>query len=269
MSKNNLKLAISTLWYAGDWLFSALAGLLGRRPEGRLIVLYYHGVAGDERDSFARQMQSLSRMATVVPAGHTGALPSGRCVAITFDDAFRSVREYAVPELQRSSFPFTIFVPVEFVGRPLGWKMESEGRREDVMTRDELRRLTDLAEMGSHTLTHPRLTQLDDARLEEEVRASRSVLAELVERPVRLLAFPYGDHDGRAVAACRAAGYERVFGIDPRPVNPLGDDFVRGRISVDPNDGPFVFKLKASGAYAWMPYASALKAKILTRRSRS
>lgn len=269
MIKNAIKVAISMLWYAGDRLHCGLARVVGRRPDSRLIVLYYHSVAGDARESFARQMQSLSRIATVVPAGHTGPLPGGsHCVAITFDDAFRSVRENAVPELQRRSFPFTIFVPVKFIGQPPGWEMESDGSREEVMTRDELRSLPDLAELGSHTLTHPHLPHVDDARMAEEVGASRPLLAELAESPVRLLAFPYGDYDQRTVAACRAAGYERVFGVDPRPADPLGHDFVRGRIAVEPTDTPFVFGLKARGAFAWMTYASALKATMLGRRLR-
>ena len=214
-------------------------------------------------------MQALSRFATMVRAGHAGALPSGAfCVAITFDDAFRSVRENAAPELLPRSFPFTIFVPVDFVGRPAGWETETGGKRETVMTGDELGSLPDLVDLGSHTLTHPHLTELDDARLEEEVGASRLRLAELAGRPVNQLAFPYGDYDQRTLAACRAAGYERVFAIDPHPADPLGRDFVRGRISVDPNDGPLVFHLKARGAFAWMTYASAFKARILARRPR-
>jgi peptidoglycan/xylan/chitin deacetylase (PgdA/CDA1 family) len=268
--KNSLKIAISALWYVGERIRHALGRLVGHRPAARLIVLYYHGVGADTQDSFARQMQSLSRTATVVPAGHSGPLPSGRpCVGITFDDAFRSLREHAIPELERLSFPFTVFVPVEFMGRPPGWEMESGVVLEEVMTTDELRSLPGLAQLGSHTVTHPHLTRVDDARLEDELETSRRVLADLVASPVELLAFPYGDYDERTVLACRAAGYERVFGIDPRPVDPLGQDFVRGRIAVDPSDGPLVFHLKASGAFAWMTYASALKSKIRARRTRS
>jgi hypothetical protein len=86
---------------------------------------------------------------------------------------------------------------------------------------------------------------------------------------VTLLAFPYGEYDRRVVAACRQAGYERVFGIDPWPADAAGRDFVRGRVSVEPTDSPLMFYLKARGAYGWMIHASALKRRLARfRRSR-
>jgi peptidoglycan/xylan/chitin deacetylase (PgdA/CDA1 family) len=269
MAKNTIKIAISIVWYCGERLGHAFTHATGRRAEPRFVVLYYHGVAEHAAAGFARQMGSLSRSATVIRAGHSGPLPPARrCVAITFDDAFRSVRERALPELVRRSFPATIFVPVDFVGRAPGWAMETATNHEEVMTCEELRSLPDLVELGSHTLKHPHLSRLDDAGVKEEVADSRVKLSEMVGTPVNLLAFPYGDYDDRTLAECRVAGYERVFAIDPRLAHPSGRDFVRGRIAVEPTDGRLVFHLKASGAFAWMTYASALKARLIARRGR-
>ncbi|MBV9801680.1 MAG: polysaccharide deacetylase family protein [Solirubrobacterales bacterium] len=269
MAKNAVKITISLLWYCGEVVRSTATRLLGRRGDPRFIVLYYHGVGGDATAGFARQMDLLERIATVVRADHTGPLPgSRRCVAITFDDAFRSVREHALPELVRRSLPLTIFVPVEYVGSPPGWAMESPVDHEEVMTGEELRALPDNVDLGSHTLSHPHLSQLSDERLQEEVEQSRLKLVELVGKPVTTLAFPYGDYDQRTLAACRTAGYERLFAIEPRLADPRGADFVRGRIAVEPTDSALVFRLKASGAFAWMTYASALKSRLLARRSR-
>ena len=214
-------------------------------------------------------MQALSRSTTVVRAAHAGPLPDGGSyVAITFDDAFRSVRTNAVPELLSRGFPATIFVPVDFLGKKPGWEMRN-GVNDQVMTCDELRSLPELIEFGSHSLSHPHLTRIDVARLREEITSSRHKLAELIGSHVSLLAFPYGEYDDRVVGTCRQAGYERVFGIDPWPADPAGRDFVRGRVPVDPNDGPLMFHLKARGAYGWMIHASALKRRLARwRRSR-
>ena len=173
-----------------------------------------------------------------------------------------------MPELVRRSFPCTVFVPVDVVGRSPEWGMESSAAdaTEEVMTAEELASLPSLVELGSHTLTHPHLTQLGDAELREEVTASRLRLAELASAPVTLLAFPYGDHDDRVVGACREAGYDRVFAIEPRLADPLGRDFVRGRVMVDPADGLLVFFLKSRGAYRWMTQASAIKGRLLRGR---
>ena len=189
-------------------------------------------------------------------------------MAITFDDAFRSVRMNAVPELLSRGFPATIFVPVDFLGQAPGWEIR-DGVNEQVMTCDELRALPELIEFGSHSLSHPHLTRIDAARLSEEVNTSRHKLAELLGSEVSLLAFPYGEYDDRVVDTCSQAGYERVFGIDPWPADPAGRDFVRGRVPVDLNDSPLMFHLKARGAYGWMIHASAAKRRLARLRRSS
>ena len=257
-----MKIVISVLWYSGGALARGLMRLAGRTPRARFVVLYYHDVPEETRNRFARQMNALSRTATVVPAAHAGALPDGGSyVAITFDDAFRSVRANAVPELLSRGFPATIFVPVDCLGKTPSWEMEHTVD-DQVMTCDELRSLPELIELGSHGLSHPHLTRIDTPRLREEVTTSRQKLADLIGSQVSLLAFPYGDYDERVVGTCRQAGYERLFAIDPWPADPTGRDFVRGRVPVDPNDGPLFFRLKSLGGYGWMIHASAFKRKL-------
>ncbi len=266
INARGVKVAISALWYTCAALSRGATRLAGRTPASRFIVLYYHGVPDDARAGFARQMRVLARGATVVRAAHSGPLGGGRSyVAITFDDAFRSVGANAVPELVSRGFPATIFVPVAFVGQKPGW-MTLNGVNDEVMTAEELRSLPELIELGSHSLSHPHLTRIDPGRLDDEIATSRSTLAELLDSEVSLLAFPFGEYDERVVGACRQAGYERVFGIDPRPVDPVGRDFVRGRVTVEPTDSALVFFLKAHGAYGWMTHASALKRRLARLR---
>ena len=256
------KLSISVLWYCGTALGDGLMRLAGGAPKGRFVVLYYHGVPEEARNCFARQMQALTRKITVVRAAHPGPLSDGRSyAAITFDDGFRSVLENAVPELLSRGFPATIFVPVDCLGRQPDWETQSEVD-DQVMTGEELRSLPELIELGSHSLSHPHLTEIDAARLRDELTVSRQKLGELVGSRVSLLAFPYGDYDDRVVDACRQAGYERVFGINPLLADPAGRDFVRGRVTVGPTDSPLLFYLKARGAYGWMMHASALKRRL-------
>ena len=62
-------------------------------------------------------------------------------------------------------------------------------------------------EVGSHTVSHPLLTLLDDASLDQELRQSR----ELIEARLggcSSLSYPYGIADRRVASAARRAGYE-------------------------------------------------------------
>jgi peptidoglycan/xylan/chitin deacetylase (PgdA/CDA1 family) len=265
-TKRGVKVAISLLCYSGAELARGVMRLTGRTPAPRLVVLCYHEVPEQARTRFARQMRALARGTTVVRAADNGPLPDGgSCVAITFDDAFRSVRVNAVPELLGRGFPATIFVPVDFLGKEAGWEMRNgviNGVNDPVMTCEELLSLPDVIEFGSHSLSHPGLTKLDGVRLREEVTTSRHKLAELLGRHVSLFACPYGEYDDRVIGTCRQAGYERVFACAPWPADPAGRDFVRGRVLVDEHDGPLMFYLKMRGAYGWMVHASALKRRL-------
>jgi peptidoglycan/xylan/chitin deacetylase (PgdA/CDA1 family) len=265
-----IKLLISLIFFGADNLCRMTMRLCRKPCAGRLVVIFYHSVPPAVRGRFAQQMKAISRAGKVLPAHYVGPLePGRRHVAITFDDAFESVADNAVPELVKHSFPATIFVPSGVMGRSPDWDMELNHaeRTEVVMTAQKLQTLpADLITLGSHSITHPRLPELSDADLKDELFNSRRQLEATLDRPVQFLAFPYGAHDERVVKECRAAGYERVFSLAPRLAAVDGRDFVRGRIRVDPPDTALEFFLKIRGAYAWMPYASALLRKLGRKR---
>ena len=157
---------------------------------------------------------------TAAATGKSG----GPVLAVTFDDAYRSVGELAVPVLAELGVTATVFAPTHFVDDQelRGWEgtdvwastpWESELA---VMDWSELASLAELGwEIGSHTRTHPRLPRLDDETLRDELEGSRSELEEHLGLPCRSLAYPYGDLDGRVARATRAAGYVAAGGVLP------------------------------------------------------
>ena len=142
--------------------------------------------------------------------------PGRRTLAVTFDDAYRSVYELARPILGELGLPATVFVPTAFAGseKPMSWPgierwLGGPHERELVpMSWEELGELAEAGwEIGSHTRTHPRLTELDDEALAVELEGSRADCEAALQAPCRSLAYPYGDEDERVVAAAGAAGY--------------------------------------------------------------
>jgi len=267
------KVAISLLYFAAQELCRIVLQTLGRLPKRRLVILYYHGVPTAFRPNFARQLDAIQRGARVCPAFHRGRLPTRKPnVAITFDDAYVSVAENALPELVARGFHSTIFVPVGSLGRHPTWPIEngSLDSGETVMSAEQIAILpSSLVTLGSHTSTHPRLSRIDSHDAQKEIEGSRLALRTLTAQDVRLLAFPYGDHDASTVELCRAAGYDYVFSIVPDPVDTTSSAFVRGRVSVDPFDSPLEFFLKYRGAYAWVSYVSSFKRTLKKYRQSS
>lgn len=63
-------------------------------------------------------------------------------------------------------------------------------------------------EVGSHTRTHRRLSRLPYPELMEEVSGSRNDLHDFFQRNIRLLCYPYGDHNKEVMMAGWNAGYK-------------------------------------------------------------
>ncbi len=62
-------------------------------------------------------------------------------------------------------------------------------------------------EIGSHSVSHPVLTDLDDASLQREVDGAHGVLRAHLGTPVAGFCYPNGDHDERVVRAVARSGH--------------------------------------------------------------
>lgn len=78
-----------------------------------------------------------------------------------------------------------------------------------LMTWEQIRTLAaDGHEIGSHSLTHPLLPDLEAAEIEREVQLSRTRLARAAGCEVPSFCYPNGSYDQRSLEAVQRAGYE-------------------------------------------------------------
>ena len=83
---------------------------------------------------------------------------------------------------------------------------------------DQLRELVALGwEIGSHSVSHARLTEVDQERLRHEVNVSVPALAEVTGSNPRSFCYPYGAVDLDAVEAVREAGYAYACAVTQVP----------------------------------------------------
>jgi len=238
-----------------------------------VLVLCYHAISEQWQSAMSTTPARLERHVrwllrrgyaptTFAEAAH-GA-HAGPCFAVTFDDAFASVRERAFGVLARLGVPATVFVPTRFAddGGPLRWDglegwaasaHEHELRSMGWADLVELRRAG--WEIGSHTVTHPRLPDLEDAQLTRELTQSKRRCEQMVDAPCRSVAYPYGAADERVARAARDAGYDAgaMLGSPPRPG---GGPLRVPRVGVGHRDRPLRFAVKTS------PAVLALRARI-------
>jgi peptidoglycan/xylan/chitin deacetylase (PgdA/CDA1 family) len=228
-----------------------------------VLVLCYHAVSSRWRSALAVTPDAFEhQICRLVRRGYRGVTftdavmgeTDGRVLAVTFDDAYRSVLEVAAPVLAHLGVPATVYVPTRWVGagEPMRWpgiEEWSDGPFADelrCMDAGQLRALAEAGwEIGSHTVSHPRLTALDDDALYEELRTSRGVVEELVGRTCRSIAYPYGDVNLRVTTTAAAAGYVAGAVLPSRPHRPI--PFAWPRVGVYPADeARWRFAVKAS-----------------------
>jgi peptidoglycan/xylan/chitin deacetylase (PgdA/CDA1 family) len=241
------------------------------RPGPRRIILYYHSVRAETLPAFARQMEYLARTCQVVPICQIVSVPftqGKHLVSITFDDAFVSVRDQAIPVLEGLGLRASIFVPVGLLGRRPDWGLLEQAGDQDetVMDSEDLRTLQQRGfEIYSHTLSHPFLTHLDVPQMQEELHQSRRRLGDLLGQSVDAVSYPHGDYNRTVLEEAKRAGYKWGFTIEPRMITMQTDPLAMGRFSVSPSEGLLTFRLKAMGAYQACDWLRKMKAKFLRK----
>lgn len=264
--KRGVKAGIAALWWSANRLASLVG--LGKSHGDTLTILYYHAVRPAEASLFAAQLDAILAYGEVVEPSYAGKTEGKPKVAVTFDDAFISVIENALPALEARGMPLTIFVPTRRLGAPPGWEMEYDAadREEEVASADQIRALSKRGVLlGAHSQTHPRMTRLDPEAAVRELSGSKSDLEELTGETVDLFAFPYGDYNDAVVEAAGRAGFRFAFSTQPNRVDPRDLSVLRPRVAVHPSDTPLEFWLKLRGGYEWMPTVSRLKHRFVPR----
>lgn len=142
-------------------------------------------------------------------------------VAVTFDDGAETDLLVAAPALREAAFGATFYVTVEHLGR------------RGFLSEPQLRELAELGfEIGSHSLTHRYLHDLETDVIRAELADSRKRLEDVTGHPVRHFSCPGGRWDRRVAREAHAAGYlslvTSVVGLN----GPSADPFRLRRVAV-------------------------------------
>ena len=185
--------------------------------ESSAVVMMYHrfGESGlpDTNIRIAQFEAHLKELSTgkydvrplpeIVAALKAGRPLKDRTIALTIDDAFRSVYREAWPRLRRAGLPFTLFVATDAV----------DGGGRAFMTWDEVRELAKAGvTIAAHSARHAHLAALaPEAAAQELAKSNARFEKEIGFRP-RLFAYPYGEASQAVKDAAGAAGYGAAFG---------------------------------------------------------
>ncbi|MEO0248761.1 MAG: polysaccharide deacetylase family protein [candidate division WOR-3 bacterium] len=185
-----------------------------------LIVLHYHRVTSGPimgggwvvPKQFEFHLRQLEKWGFIpVEPDEVLTETEERTFLLTFDDAYADIYTNALPVMARSGIKGIVFPVAGFMGKRPLWDV-TWGTPGVHMGAVELRKLAALGwEIGSHTMTHPDLTKLNQDNLRTELEDSKKLLEDTLGRRIRFLAYPFGRFNQRVKDAAREAGYEAGF----------------------------------------------------------
>ena len=191
-----------------------------QEPNGAVVFMYHR--FGENRypstnirmEQFAFQLAYLKKhhynvwpLSKIVSTLKAGKSLPPKTVALTMDDAYKSVYTRAFALLRKYRFPFTVFVNTKPVDKHYG----------AFMTWDQMRKMGEYgAEFGNHTMTHPSFVSflsLGDAKMKEAITkelqgAEKRLRKELGSAYVKIVAYPFGEYTNGIRKIVKGLGYD-------------------------------------------------------------
>lgn len=153
-----------------------------------------------------------------------------RAVALTFDDGFRNFFTDALPLLESRRMPATVFLVSAYCGLNNSWPGQSKNVPIlPLMNWAEVREAAERGvNFGSHTVTHPQLSNADVEVANRELRDSKRRIEDELQRSVTEFAYPYGKVSARDLLS--KWGYRIAVTTDLRYVNPDSNPLLLPRL---------------------------------------
>lgn len=197
-------------------------------------ILNYHRIVSDSFSQdqtphstrpYQLQLSNFQRQLTYLHQnGFCSSFPSDpqhpKKIILTFDDGFSSDYTIALPELNRRGFKAIFFIITSLIGK------------ENYLTLDNLKSLLDSGmTIGSHSVSHPFFTDLNEHRIREELSNSKKTLEDKLGIPITQFSIPYGFFNNLILEAALEIGYNEIFTSEAKLSNYYGSA-IYGRFGI-------------------------------------
>jgi len=220
-------------------VFPNLTGLFLNSFYNGFLVLNYHSTPSQKNNYygdiqiFKKQVRYFSRHFKIIKTEemiekiNRKIELNGIEMAITFDDGFLD-NYNAYLYLKKISIPATFFVIINFIEKGLPEKYFMKWQHIEEISSNEL------FSIGSHTVSHPFLDKLEDAEIEKELRESKKIIEEHVNRRIETIAYPYGKYNTKVVELAKKVGYKGGFTTERKLNNINTNPYKLGRFVINP-----------------------------------
>jgi peptidoglycan/xylan/chitin deacetylase (PgdA/CDA1 family) len=196
-------------------------------------------------ESFRRQMCLMLRLGyrprtfhEVVEALIQGKSLPARSFAVTFDDGYACVGDYAAPVLQELQVPATVFVVSGAAGQTNAWDEVNQLPVLPLMGWERLRSLHAAGwEIGGHTRTHPHLNAISEADALANIREGKEETEAQLGCALTTFCYPFGHYNAQTPALVREAGFLGACTTKSGIASARHDPFLLPRVKIASRDG--------------------------------
>ncbi len=172
----------------------------------------------------------------------------GKSAALTFDDGYLALKDFALPFLDSLGIPASVFVVTGFVGRKNLWDVNVGWRRFEHMDWPDIEEAAGRGtRFHSHTHTHRDLTRLGPGELAEELALSKQTLESRLGQSATYLSYPFGIYNAAVARGARDAGYEAAFTLFRNTAGDVDHRYSIERVAVYRIDTPGSLRRKLEG----------------------
>ncbi|MHB8231709.1 MAG: polysaccharide deacetylase family protein [bacterium] len=170
---------------------------------------------------------------------------SGRYVSITFDDGSETVYSGGLKIMRENNVKGTVFMVSGLAGGVNEWDVKNGENSDKMLNVSQLKEMMEYGiEIGAHTVTHPRLTQISQEEAYNEILISKKNLEGLLGAAINFFAYPYGDYNFDTEKLVEKAGFQGACITKTGIAKRGADFFALKRVAIRYNTNLFKFKRK-------------------------
>lgn len=150
-------------------------------------------------------------------------------VLITFDDGYADNYENAYPILKQHGLKATIFMIGDSINVP---PFLSAAQLKEMQANG--------IDIEAHTYSHKPLTTLAPHQVRSDLRKNKEGLEQLLQRPIRYLAYPQGKFNKEVMEVTKEMGFRLAFTIAPGNASDDDNNFAIPRLAIFEGDNAFL-----------------------------
>jgi peptidoglycan/xylan/chitin deacetylase (PgdA/CDA1 family) len=203
------------------------------------------------RKAFIRLLDHLERrnIQTTHFAEMIGKGKPSNSVILTFDDCYKHLLDFAVPELVKRGMKAAFYMPTAHMGQYNSWDIEKGTATLELMNAGDLKALSDEGmEVGPHSHHHIELKEVvNEEKIKKELTISKQIIEDIIQKQVYSFAYPFGSIPNNYRRILAGTGYQYAVGI----YHPLETRLALRRFGIYEKDTEETLDRKLSSRYRW------------------